>query len=238
MPITVICGCGKQLSAPDAAAGKKAKCPGCGQILLVPAATGLAAPPAPAVPVLAEAAPAAEQKQACPHCGESILAVAKKCRHCGEWLEQGKRSSQARAPISVNPVWVIPFLLLVTLGIYWVFWLHRVFKELHARGLTEVDPGTAVGWLFVPGYNVYWLYAVFAELQKAITRAYEFHRQPMPPTGLVWVMPVVWLPASIVSAFTAGAGIPFSLGAASLTLCFVQSWMNKLAGFEAAGNDA
>lgn len=23
----------------------------------------------------------------CPHCGEEIMTVAKKCRHCGEWLE-------------------------------------------------------------------------------------------------------------------------------------------------------
>ena len=37
MPIKVSCSCGKTLTAPDAAAGKKAKCPACGQIVPVPA---------------------------------------------------------------------------------------------------------------------------------------------------------------------------------------------------------
>ena len=37
MPIQMICAlCGKTLSAPDTAAGKKAKCPSCGQIMVVP----------------------------------------------------------------------------------------------------------------------------------------------------------------------------------------------------------
>lgn len=30
------------------------------------------------------------QEIACPYCGESILAVAKKCKHCDEWLGEQK----------------------------------------------------------------------------------------------------------------------------------------------------
>ena len=37
MPIKVTCSCGKTLTAPDAAAGKRAKCPGCGQVITIPA---------------------------------------------------------------------------------------------------------------------------------------------------------------------------------------------------------
>ncbi|MBI3270910.1 MAG: hypothetical protein HYZ53_18050 [Planctomycetes bacterium] len=40
MPITVKCLCGKVLTAPDAMAGKKAKCPGCGKPVTIPPADG------------------------------------------------------------------------------------------------------------------------------------------------------------------------------------------------------
>ncbi|HEX8914761.1 MAG TPA: PrsW family glutamic-type intramembrane protease [Humisphaera sp.] len=46
MPISVSCECGRQFRAPDSAAGKRGKCPGCGTILRVPALP----PPEPVVP--------------------------------------------------------------------------------------------------------------------------------------------------------------------------------------------
>ncbi len=39
MPILVKCACGKSLNAPDTLAGKRAKCPGCGQPVQIPAAS-------------------------------------------------------------------------------------------------------------------------------------------------------------------------------------------------------
>ncbi len=36
MAITVTCQCGRALSAPDRLAGKRAKCPACGEVVEVP----------------------------------------------------------------------------------------------------------------------------------------------------------------------------------------------------------
>lgn len=35
-----------------------------------------------------------EETKKCPYCGKEILAVAKKCKHCGEWLDNDVKQSQ------------------------------------------------------------------------------------------------------------------------------------------------
>ena len=114
MPISVTCGdCGKGLKAPDALAGKKAKCPQCGSVVPIPAAVSDAEEfeddPAPAKSSGTKASSKAgsravksdaddeygddssetteesdDDRRACPMCGEMIVASAAKCRYCGE----------------------------------------------------------------------------------------------------------------------------------------------------------
>lgn len=44
-----------------------------------------------------------ETKQ-CPYCGETILAVAKKCKHCGEWFPEEKVEEEIKVKIIQCPV--------------------------------------------------------------------------------------------------------------------------------------
>lgn len=37
-----------------------------------------------------------EETKRCPYCGEKILTVAKKCKHCGEWLDRPEKISFVR----------------------------------------------------------------------------------------------------------------------------------------------
>src|SRR5687768_12300686 len=63
MPIVVECNCGKRFNAPDAYAGKRAKCTACGAELLIPnvaKATAKTVSVAPRKPVASSARPAAK----------------------------------------------------------------------------------------------------------------------------------------------------------------------------------
>lgn len=110
MAIETTCeNCGKVLRAKDDAAGKKAKCPDCGEIIQIPATGGLGGggdefdfsledegpaydadelPPAPGF--------GGGDTKPCPACGEMIKSVAKKCRFCGEIFD-AKLAKASRA---------------------------------------------------------------------------------------------------------------------------------------------
>ncbi len=108
--------CGKKLKAPDDAAGKSSKCPGCGATVTCPepiydaelidssggpdpygdldsdkpyAVTG-------DVPAPAAEAPGGEARRPCPMCGEMILASAAKCRYCGEIFDPALKKAKAK----------------------------------------------------------------------------------------------------------------------------------------------
>ena len=55
----------------------------------------------------------------CPCCGKEILAVAKKCKHCGEWLDENKNAAINSTPKreTVKKKSVMPMVFGITIGI-------------------------------------------------------------------------------------------------------------------------
>jgi hypothetical protein len=83
MALKVECTCGKTYQVPDDAAGKRLKCPACGQALLVPEAPTEESP--------------AEAAGTCPNCGADLKPGAVFCGGCGTDLRTGSRR-QPQAP--------------------------------------------------------------------------------------------------------------------------------------------
>jgi TM2 domain-containing membrane protein YozV len=124
MAIRVSCpGCSKIIVADDHDAGRRARCPECHATLTLPVATFEEPPHAPAYAFAGEAAterterPPADDEDfaesigvgnrqehiACPYCAEPIRYGARKCRHCGEYLDDDLRRQQRRAAYD-NPL--------------------------------------------------------------------------------------------------------------------------------------
>jgi predicted RNA-binding Zn-ribbon protein involved in translation (DUF1610 family) len=94
-------------------AGAKVKCPFCRQIFShAPSEPGSAALPKQGYPPLTDdhdriallgalkqpsVGPAPTDTAVCPYCGEPILAIARKCKHCGEFLDADLRAQRAAA---------------------------------------------------------------------------------------------------------------------------------------------
>jgi TM2 domain-containing membrane protein YozV len=123
MAIRVACpGCSKIIVADDHDAGRRARCPECHATLTLPGAGYEQQPFAPAYAFGGQASAdrsaqgneevfaeplgnsGRDELIACPYCAEPIRYGARKCRHCGEYLDDDLRRQQARAAAYANPL--------------------------------------------------------------------------------------------------------------------------------------
>jgi hypothetical protein len=87
--------CQGELSGPPAAetgSAKRFRCPSC-KALLPPDCRAC-----PGCMTRIKWPEAASTTKPCPFCAETILAAAKKCKHCGEFLEQAKTKNEGLSP--------------------------------------------------------------------------------------------------------------------------------------------
>lgn len=115
--ITFTCPyCATKFKARDEHAGKKTKCRCCGKTIQVPAAhepapvdsDKLLDPPQKSTHVLGktetpQATALRRDTQKCPYCAEEILADAKKCKHCGEFLNERNPRPGPHGPARTTP---------------------------------------------------------------------------------------------------------------------------------------
>lgn len=130
----------------------------------------------------------------CPNCGQENPAGAAICPNCGQ--AAGSIAAPApRPPAIAKPTGtrrtlaLMPLWLILTVNIYWLFWLYQTYKEIraHTPGATEITPGKAVGFLFIPVFNLYWFFRVVIDFPRAIRRMQEDDSLGEPPlnSGLI-----------------------------------------------------
>ena len=133
--------CKQSLEAPEELLGQVINCPSCNGSIQLPN-------PEPQPPATASLPPQ-DQTRACPFCGETILAVAVKCKHCGEFLHPVLH--RPNIPIfrgKVQPLpssksrgtYIILGLFLGGLGI------HNFYAGRYAPGAIQLIIMLALGW--------------------------------------------------------------------------------------------
>jgi hypothetical protein len=78
-----------------------------------------------------------ESMKRCPYCGEEILAVAVKCKHCGSNIENTLNS--AKSQFKMRPVFKVALVVILLLFGAGIFFNWSNTGTLSGRGFTDAD---------------------------------------------------------------------------------------------------
>lgn len=170
MSIRAACAaCATKLKIEDKMAGKSVRCPKCKAPVLVPVMEPVQAampeiphispqPLQPTAPVIMPKADEPQEGRLCQFCGESILATARKCKHCGEMLD-GSKPIQTVAP---NPGTAA--LLEVLPGLFGVFGIGHMYSGNIGLGL-----GMMFGYWALQALNIALLFVLVGFVTLPLT---------------------------------------------------------------------
>ncbi len=181
--ITFACEiCGKSLSTTDDKAGRKAKCPGCGEMLTVPHADTMDIAPDDAA---ASESETSSSTTVCPMCGETIPARSKKCQFCGEALAESIASGPRVVEFS---------------DVFATAW--ERFKERMGMAVVgQLLVGVVTIVSMVPAFGVFMAILILAEQS----------RQEPDPLQFLWLLPCGLFTMAVVFYLTPGMAM-FYLG--------------------------
>ncbi len=146
--------CGKRLQVKPELAGKRAKCPGCGSVIAIPAASGndRTRPeerPTGDYGLLTDPPPPEPSGGVCPGCNQRLAATAVICTNCGFDTRTGKRQAtrKQRGPMISSPLALNIWLLLADMGGFALLLapLFVFFAANSPEATTESD----FGWGFI-----------------------------------------------------------------------------------------
>ena len=87
--------CGWSKEVPEKASGRKGKCPKCEEFFLIGETSDEEAKAQQGSSTSKKGQEPEKDEATCPYCAESIKKGAKKCRFCGEWLDESEPSPEA-----------------------------------------------------------------------------------------------------------------------------------------------
>jgi hypothetical protein len=110
MSLVIACACGQKLKVRDEFAGKKVKCPKCGNVLIAPAPPPVEEEPVELLEMIEEEKPPVKPRRVCPFCAKPLSAKAARCPSCRRDLDDvldkdldiKKRGSRDGGKIGVN----------------------------------------------------------------------------------------------------------------------------------------
>ena len=136
----------------------------------------------------------------CSNCGAENPTGAGFCTRCGQTLGSIASGGVPAVPAASPPVLarpagtrrtlgLMPLWFILTINIYWLYWLYQTYKEVraHTPSATDITPGKAVGFMFIPGFNIYWFFRIMIDMPRAIRRMQEDDSlgEPQLNSGLV-----------------------------------------------------
>jgi len=151
-------GCNQSLEAPPDMARQLIDCPTCKRVIEVPSSNRVQknSPLSKPAPDSSEG-----NTTSCPFCGESILSVALKCKHCGEFLDPELRRN------AVSPQHAQRSYLArksrgayIILGIFFgLIGIHNFYAGRNRQGVEQILILVLLGWLFGIGLmiNIVWV---------------------------------------------------------------------------------